>query len=259
MFGLGGKVLSGSNLRLSLKSISYKDTVLAHSPIMYWRLGESTGTTIVDEIGNQNGTFIGTPTFGVNGAIVNDGDTAISTSLENYGNVGLIPEIDFDVPFSIDLWVKHTDTGGLAYISNFAASQGFQLGQDASDYIECYMFNSFGTIGMYIHTTVSINDGNWHHLVFTYDGSQDTTGVDVYVDGASIAFTDSVNNLTGTWTTGNAYLLGRHGAGFAGYELIGALDEVAIYSRVLSATEVANLYAVATRSTYKDTVLAYSR
>lgn len=57
---------------------TYYDSVLNDSPNGYWRLGEPSGTTATDETGTNNGTYSGSPTLGVTGAIPVDEDTAVT-------------------------------------------------------------------------------------------------------------------------------------------------------------------------------------
>lgn len=55
---------------------SYSDEVLADGPTSYWRMGESSGTAMLDAKGLNNGTYIGAPTLGQPGALPYDSNTA---------------------------------------------------------------------------------------------------------------------------------------------------------------------------------------
>ena len=59
--------------------------------VAYWRLGESSGNVAVDETGNYNGTYVGTPTLGVDGLLVGDADTAVTFD-------GVNDYVEMDVP-----------------------------------------------------------------------------------------------------------------------------------------------------------------
>ena len=49
---------------------SYSSSVLADSPLAYWRLGESSGSTAADASGNgRTGSYLNTPTLGAGGAL----------------------------------------------------------------------------------------------------------------------------------------------------------------------------------------------
>lgn len=84
-----------------------------------------------------------------------------------------------------------------------------------------------------------INDDNWHHVVLTRDSSSGET--QVYVDGE---FNSEVTSESGD--VGNSFSsIGRieNSQDFNGY-----LDEVKIFDKVLSASEVSNIYADTTRN-----------
>jgi hypothetical protein len=51
-----------------------------------------------------------------------------------------------------------------------------------------------------VEALASVNDGHWHFLVATYDGSGHASGIRLYVDGAAVSTTlfgngDSLNGL----------------------------------------------------------------
>ena len=90
----------------------------------------------------------------------------------------------------------------------------------------------------------SLNPGtnsSWHHLVSTYNGSTAT----LYVDGTAVASSCSFTSpgtVTGTLAIGTcAYLTGDCANTGAG-AWDGQIQDLRIYSRVLSATEISSLY-----------------
>ena len=56
----------------------YRGTVLSDSPVAYWRLGESSGTTAADELGAAPGTYKQGVTFGAVGALADYANAAVS-------------------------------------------------------------------------------------------------------------------------------------------------------------------------------------
>jgi bacillolysin len=63
---------------ISPPATSYRDIVLQDNPALYWRLGEASGTNANDETANnRDGTYVGSPTLGVAGALAGDSDTAV--------------------------------------------------------------------------------------------------------------------------------------------------------------------------------------
>ena len=100
-------------------------------------------------------------------------------------------------------------------------------------------FNIFGG-GSVTKTHTLSNDNEWHHIVVVLDRSPSPDTLEVYIDGVSQGSATNTlddDNLTVsqgtvigrlTWLTGN-------------YRQ-GPIDEVRIYNRVLSASEVTQLY-----------------
>lgn len=92
---------------------AYVREVMADLPLAYWRLGESTGTAMIDAVDLQPGT-VGTVTRGRSGAVVSDSDTATgfrgTTSSTAYtATVAQAPNT-----FSVETWVRTTtNRGGL--------------------------------------------------------------------------------------------------------------------------------------------------
>lgn len=81
-----------------------------------------------------------------------------------------------------------------------------------------------------VNSTVSVNDGEWHHVAGTYDGTSARLYVNGRLDG-SLATTGSVaKNAQKVFIGGNAEQMARLWKG--------AIDEVRIYSRVLTEAEV---------------------
>ena len=100
-----------------------------------------------------------------------------------------------------------------------------------------------GTLGGFVNTTVSINDGQWHHLAITLGGDEPTVSdIAVYIDGnkkaASVNGDLSIDTIAGTdLAIGSILYNGNNSAMFNG-----RLDEFRIYDRALSADEVNSDY-----------------
>ncbi len=88
-----------------------------------------------------------------------------------------------------------------------------------------------------VSSTAAVNDGLWHHVVITRDAA--TGAAQVYVDGTlSASGTGATGSRLATFTS-----LARlqHASGAAYFS--GRLDQVTIYSRVITPAEVATLRA----------------
>jgi concanavalin A-like lectin/glucanase superfamily protein/PA14 domain-containing protein len=87
--------------------------------------------------------------------------------------------------------------------------------------------------------TTPVDDGNWHHIVFTFDG---TTKVQ-YIDGVVDAWVANQWNNTPA-ATGNQFWIGGGGTGQSDGQvcLNGLIDEAYVFNRALSQSDVLALY-----------------
>jgi len=81
--------------------------------------------------------------------------------------------------------------------------------------------------------TVHVNDGDWHNVIVTYDGTTTTQ----YVDGVLDVTATLVLNTTGT-----SLVIGNALHDHTQEPFNGALDDVLIYDRVLSTSELRQVY-----------------
>ena len=89
-------------------------------------------------------------------------------------------------------------------------------------------------------TGSTYNDGTWKHVVVTYTGNGSRTGLSIYVNGISDTVASGNNTNPGTLVNSDLRI-GSRGGG-APPQFQGLMDDVRLYSRALSATEVSQLY-----------------
>src|SRR4051812_26278276 len=90
-------------------AIGYRELVRETAGIVgYWRLGELSGTTAVDQTGTPDGTYAGGYTLAQTGALVNDSDKAVLFDGVD-GRVSLpgTPITGVD-NWSLEAWIKPT-------------------------------------------------------------------------------------------------------------------------------------------------------
>jgi hypothetical protein len=251
---------------------AYQTAVLADNPYVYYRQNETGGTTAVDTSPNaRNGTYVGTPTFGVLGAgpgsdnaVGYDGtnNEYLSSSINTFGsqvgtssyeflfkvNPGFDPTViqslfgvytaGANLPdLNIDLNTDGNDTGGA--VAN--ATRLFVRGNNADANGGASIAGHFVNPALY--------DGNYHHLLFTYDNAG--TGADAfkaYVDGVAqdVLFTQVNGTLEpdafgdfdvpAAWAARNV-----RGTGADPFtrEANVTIDETALYGAVLSPAQAA--------------------
>lgn len=217
------------------ESSRYRNAVLADAPRGYWRLGEPSGTAILDTSGNgQNGLYKNTPTLGEAGALSGDSNTAVAfNGTDEYGEVphnGLLNHGDV---FSYELWFKQTEKLERCLLFKQGTSGTTAKVDINSELKPRLRVPGFANL---VVSSVAVEDTNWHHLVVTKTGST----IKLYLDG--VDRTGSTENRSITDNTGPVYIgTEEPGGGF----FKGTLDEVAWYGYALSEARVVAHYEAA--------------
>jgi hypothetical protein len=265
---------------------AYPTTVMADSPVAYFRLNEGpddeagdNGVVAYDSWGGHNG-FYTNVFLGQTGCSALDSDTAtlFGSTAGGYvfgsdSAVEQIPGIDLGAPtnhnvaLSVEAWVK-SDPG--------AAAQPFGAGIVAKGYggggeqfcIDCgganYPTNTFrffirdttGASRIAASTAPAADAGVWHHLVGVFDEAN--SNVVLYVDGLPNGVGAAVPYAGLQSSAWPASIGSRQSSASTNYNLgfFGDIDEVAIYNHALSSNQVlAHFYAagIAPRITAQPT------
>ena len=94
-----------------------------------------------------------------------------------------------------------------------------------------------------VDRSTGLEDGNWHHLVATYDGSSAASGLTWYLDGTGYTGGRSASvfpTYTSLHDSGDEVRIG--GWEGNGDHFLGYIDEVSIWNKELSGTDVTNIY-----------------
>lgn len=150
--------------------------------------------------------------------------------------------------FSVSCWYKTTISGTQMFVAkqtNGNPYNGFSLSMQPNNKLSFFLGSLTGNKYLYTQTTnVSTHsNGNWHHLVVTYDGSRSTSGMTMYFNGSVKSLT-SVNNVAPEGIQNSQdFMLGARGTSASlGGLLNGSLDEVAYFTSELSASDVTAIY-----------------
>lgn len=243
--------------------MSYSSEVLADSPLAYYRMSETSGTTLVDSSGNgHDGTYVGGVTLNAAGLVATSTDKA--ANFDGNNDYARVPEAAWLHPsaMSIEAWVICDVAPGARtqYIAskttvgtiNATEYQFILYRQSGTANVGFIVTNSSGTQVTIVEAGGSLTAGAKRHIVGSWDG---TTAV-LYVDGLPVGSAA----LSGTLATGSAadFVIGNNSANVTRW-WDGTIDEVAYYGTGLSADRVrAHYYAGVTTSNYPLTVLADS-
>jgi hypothetical protein len=204
--------------------------------ISYWKFDENEGAIVYDVTSNENDGAI-------NGASWTSGKIAGALSFDgndDFVNCGKDTTLDLGTgDLSICTWVK-TSGSGIQMIMNKRSVNpeypGYQLSTGSSGEVRLGLFdgsqaypNNFKEIA----SVIKINDGQWHFICGVAD--RFSNGY-VYVDGQPNG-SDNITNYSGSLDAPDANLY--IGANQTGDNLFrGVIDEVIIYNKALSASEV---------------------
>lgn len=236
----GSTIVSGGVLKLTNSPLN----VSATDPVLYFSFDNVAGPTVINQgTGGaaMNGTLFGGAAVVPGGRYGNAlsipaGNSTVSYLLVNSSVVPL--NIQAGNNWTVAMWLQ-TTTAGAAYF--YQGSGGW-----ASGNTEFYLENGTAGDGAGSHAggvrfaqgwqsgTANINDGNWHFVVMTCTNAVKT----LYVDGNVDPFISGVNQWSGSGTGTQVRIGGSASTADSTIGLNGLIDEVYMYNRALSQTEV---------------------
>jgi hypothetical protein len=217
---------------------AYARAVLASQPAGYWRLdsacpADSSGHGLNGMPQGASGGITpgtpGAPALDVKGSTVFDG---LSGAISLGDPAALQPS-----KVSVEAWVNSSHANGTVVRKRL---YGYDLYLDGSGRPQFNVDDVNATVYAAVGPA-AVDDGKWHYLVGTYDGSQ----VCLYVDGA---LAGSCAVAAPIHYAGDLVAIGRDGSANGGY-FNGSIDDVAIYSRALTSTDVRAHFAAARQAT----------
>ncbi|MGH1404827.1 MAG: LamG domain-containing protein [Alphaproteobacteria bacterium] len=207
--------------------------------VSHWTLDETSGTNANDGAGTNTGTL----QDGLN-AGTNTTPGAIGTALQFDGSndnidAGNDPSINgITGNITVSVWVKADTLGdNKSILSNSrdccGTYNGFELDRRSTG---AYRFTLWNGTSRSISTPVIAVTDRWQHIVGTYDGAQ----IRIYVDGTeenSVSYSGGI----GSPASFN-FKIGELGYLPNVWAWDGAIDDVRIYNRALTSTDVDALY-----------------
>lgn len=249
-----------------LSSVSFADAGVISKPanqlglVGFWSFNEGSGTSAGDSSGKRNtGSIVSSPPWvhGKTGkALSFDGDT-------QYVDLGKPAALDISGAITISAWIKPSDLAacgsGCDIVSNYNS------GGNTAQY-EFYLYNNeinYGTAGGGsdgVGTTNSpiTQTNRWYHVVVTRNNSGVRTAdtVRIYVDGVEQPSSGTTGTPPSQSSSGNT-TIGRDGDVTSNqFYFPGAIDEVRIYNRDLTQTEVGALYKAGAVVTGSSAILS---
>lgn len=230
--GFWGKALSEAEVTALYNSGNGISDYLTLAAVSYWKLDESSGNAS-DSVGSNTLTNNGTSTY-TTSKINNGIDFGASNSTKSAkfaGNLGIAGTGDL----TISCWVKlNTEIGSGTYDfathrSQLTADRYINLAYEYNSGTRRLKINAAGTAITYEQT---LGTSNWYHLVVTRSSSN----IVMYMNGSSVA----TGSQGSAGASSDYFALGYDG-GASEYSS-SIQDEVGIWNRALTSTEVTALY-----------------
>ncbi len=230
----------------SKQNVNTATSTLSSGLVGYWSFN---GTDVTDKVYDRSGSA-------KHGYIVN----SATSSLKINGKKGQaltfdgtndridIPTGQITAPYTISAWVKPANDTTQGYIftehtvGNANTARVFWLKGATLQGAWGLTGQAYSINGVYQQSSGgSIRAGEWQHLVATYDGGLNPSSIHLYRNAVETGYSLSATS-SGSETTGG----GMGSIGGRIYDdtrnLNGAIDDLRIYNRVLSANEIEQLY-----------------
>lgn len=249
---LGNRV-GGDTSTITVASTTTQDAfvnaILAQGPNHYFPMDDPKGATLRDLAGSDDVKADTNVSFGVPGvhgqAATFDGTVqkAAATQVSQLGPNS----------FSVEAWFRTTTSVGGQLVNFGTNSTGHSQFMDRQIYMDG---SGRLTFGVYpgrtgpvrtLTTAPGLNDGTWHHVV----GTVGPQGMRLYVDGRFVgARTDatSARYYSGVWRIGGDHISSDWPNRPTNGYFSGSIDEVSIYGRPLTASQVNANYVAGGRT-----------
>jgi hypothetical protein len=237
------------------------------SLVALWHFDETSGTTATDSSGNgNNGTLVGTRASFAAGKSGNAlqllNENAPTT--DSYVTVPPSASLNNRGPMTVSFWMKPSACCSSTYRQGVIFSKGFT----PSDTVLKLYFNSSSNNLDFIRNSASQNPleyaisgvsmsqwyNNWNHVAITWNGSfgSGSNSTQIYLNGVERSYSVSSDGSGSIEDdSANPFLIGTAIAGVQNTnptaanpsKFTGLIDEMRVYNRVLSVSEIAALVA----------------
>ncbi|MBI4009936.1 MAG: hypothetical protein HY361_01955 [Candidatus Aenigmarchaeota archaeon] len=219
-------------------SVSKQDNSL----VGYWKMDEGSGTIAYDSSGNGNyGPFFIPPSPSWVSGKLGFALRSASTSGLRIGNRAILNFGTGD--FTLSAWVKTANTDSIYYHQRVITMRAGLPDQTAGYYLTSYNGRSTFQIGdgtnfaRVTSVATNLNNDIWHHLV----AIKRSGTLYLYIDGnfdnsASASTVGNINNSVDEFQIANYWSTGEG--------LDGDIDEVKVYNRALSESEIKANYDI---------------
>jgi hypothetical protein len=213
---------------------AYRRGVLEDGPVGYWRLGETLGTSAVDELGTLHGSYQNGVFQGATSLLVSDPTNRSSTfdGADDQVSVPSNAKLNFGSALSLEAWIKPSS---LPTAGNFASivtrPEAYSL-QFNGPQLEFTIVQ--GGVRKRLKAPIgAVQAGKAYHVMGTYNGMDQK----LYLDGIEVGTAP----LTGPADlVSNQLMIGAWWPGTENFH--GTIDDVAVYDKLLTGLQAKRRY-----------------
>lgn len=218
------------------------------SPVGLWHFDERSGSTSYDYSGNG----IHAQVIGAS-RVLDGGNYALSfNGVSDYVSIASNPLLNITDSVTLEAWIKPTSIGGLQTILVKGDDSGTNYGLRLNgSELEFFYVDSEGVEHIYRTSSAGIESGKWYHLALSFR----------FGKGDSISVRVNNVSVSGSWVAGDggglaqvnsqSLTIGSANNYSEKNPFNGIIDEVAVYSSILSSSQIAERYSASRRVVYR--------
>lgn len=221
-----GIVSSG---RVAAAGSPYSTAILAHSPALYWRLGESSGTTAADASGNgRTGTYTAAITLGSTSLVTGDANTAVTMTGAGHRLTRAYDATFMTGDRTVECIFNATDVSGPE--GHTVMSQANAASSGTGWHIEIYLGQMYLWVaGGYASGSVPVSVSTRYHVAYRLSGTTSS----LLVNGVAMLSRSAAPSEAADFRVGT-----RLNSGSAFGPFLGATDEVSWIPSALSDAQI---------------------
>lgn len=207
----------------------------------HWKLDETTGTTAFDSSVNGNdGSILNSYTLSSPGAVgqsislINEGTIQVATTT----GITNLEQASFSIWFKVDI-----DENTSQHLFDKNGDYNLQVNTAQNNF--SFTWNLWTTNGEWETASDSIPTyDQWHNVIITYDADDASNAPNFYLNGALLSSSTSTTPVAPRVENSSTTRLNIGNQNNSGSPINGKIDDFRIYDRVLSITEIAELYTM---------------
>ncbi|MFN3150382.1 DUF1553 domain-containing protein [Bremerella sp.] len=165
---------------------------------------------------------------------------ALQLDGKSFVEFGDLAAFDNTQSFSYGAWIRpggNMSGAVLARMNDGNSHRGYDLWLQNGN-VGMHLIHSWPSNALKVVTKTPLKKDEWQHVFITYDGSQESKGVKVFVNGQPQPVNVEQDSLSATTISNTSLNIGRR-SGSSNF--VGEIDNVRMYARQLTEAEVATL------------------